>query len=137
MLVFFAAITSAFSLLEVVVCYVSETFHMSRKKTTLLVTLAVFILGLASDLSPNILADVRIFNLHVFEFLDQLASKIMLPTSGLLLALFFSFVLGKKAVALLFADPTWHFYRGTFGFCIRFLAPLFIGILLLMGLGEF
>lgn len=86
--VLFAAVTSAVSLLEVGVAYLSEEFKMSRRKAGVLVFIFAWILGVICSLSFGPLADVQIFGLGLFDLLDKFCSNILLIIGGLLCVIF-------------------------------------------------
>ena len=83
-----AALTSTISLMEVVTVYISEEYRMSRKKSTLLVTTGVIILGTISSYSTGF-----------FNILDVSTAKYMLPAGGLFISLFVGWYLDKRIVA--------------------------------------
>jgi NSS family neurotransmitter:Na+ symporter len=83
-----AALTSTISLMEVVTIYISEEYRMSRKKSTLLVTTGVIILGTISSYSTGF-----------FNFLDVITAKYMLPAGGIFISLFVGWYLNKKIIA--------------------------------------
>lgn len=99
-----AALTSTISLMEVVTIYISEEYSMSRKKSTLLVTIGVIILGTTSSYSTSF-----------FNILDASTAKYMLPAGGLLISIFVGWYLNKQIVA---AELT---NEGQLKFGIRFL----------------
>ncbi|MFQ5559139.1 MAG: sodium-dependent transporter [Nitrospinota bacterium] len=98
LLVAFAALTSAVSLLEVVVAYWDETQHLDRKRGAVVSSVSIYLVGILSVLSTNILANVKIFDLTFFDLFDKLTSSYLLPVGGLLISLFFGWKLGSKAV---------------------------------------
>ena len=53
-----------------------------------LVCLAAWLLGMAVALSFNDWGHIKLFGLNIFDLLDTLTTKIMVPTAGLLIALF-------------------------------------------------
>ena len=129
MLVTFAALTSAISILEVVVSYVSEKYNMSRKKVLVASGIVAYLFGLLSVFSFNELSDFKILNLTFFDLFDTLTSSYLLPIGGLLTALFFGWKLGEKAVnksmggsSLLATGLLWS---------VRVVAPLAILIIVL------
>lgn len=89
MLVAFAAWTSAISLVEPAIAWITENTNVSRKSASWMIGLAVWLLGVAVVLSFNEWQDVKIvFGLNIFETLDKLTSTILLPMGGLLMAIF-------------------------------------------------
>jgi neurotransmitter:Na+ symporter, NSS family len=97
-LVTFAALTSAISLLEVVVTYLVEQFNMPRVKATLSAGFTAFVIGIFCALSFNVLSDFHIYKWNVFDLLDFLTSKVTLPLGGIIISAFFGWVLGERAV---------------------------------------
>lgn len=99
LLVGFAALTSSISLLEVIVAYWTETHGMNRKKTTLAAGAVLYLLGILSVLSMNVMSEVKVAGLTFFDLFDKLTSQFFLPVGGMLISIFFGWVLGPKAVA--------------------------------------
>ncbi|MBP5647442.1 MAG: sodium-dependent transporter [Bacteroidaceae bacterium] len=83
-----AAITSAISLMEVVVAFIIEELHRSRMRAVLLSFVLCGGVGVFCSLSFGPLEGFRLFGLSVFDFFDYITSNIMLPVGGLLLAIF-------------------------------------------------
>src|SRR5690554_4811397 len=83
LLLTFAALTSAISLLEPTVELVEERTPLSRVGATIISGIAVWVLGIAALLSFNIWDDVLFFGLNIFDLLDTFTSKVMLPLTGL------------------------------------------------------
>lgn len=105
LLVSFAALTSAVSILETVVAYWDETRNVDRKKGAIMVGIAIYLIGLLSVFSTNILSGFKMFGgvlskdgLTFFDLFDKLTSSYFLPIGGLLIALFFGWTLGEKAI---------------------------------------
>ena len=80
-----ASMGAMLSLLEVPVAWLSETFRISRPRATVLMTLALILLGAPATLSTSVLSDVTVFGLSLFDLYDFLSSNLMLPLDGLLL----------------------------------------------------
>ncbi len=89
-----AALTSTISLMEVVTLYLHEEYHFSRKRSTLLVTAGVIILGVVSSFSSKF-----------FNLLDVTSAKFMLPAGGFFICLFVGWYLDQK---LVYAQMTNH-----------------------------
>ncbi|WP_026690820.1 sodium-dependent transporter [Alteribacter aurantiacus] len=87
-LLLFATLTSAFSLLEMVVASVTKNDPAKRKKAAWVCGLLIFVLGIPSALSYGVMGDVLFFGLTFFDALDFLVSNVMLPLGALLIAIF-------------------------------------------------
>ncbi|MBR0568403.1 sodium-dependent transporter [Azoarcus sp. L1K30] len=98
LLLTFAALTSSISLLEPVVELVEERTSLSRIGATVLAGLATWALGIAALLSFNIWGDVLIFGLNIFDLLDQLTSKFLLPLTGLGAIVFAAWFIDRDSV---------------------------------------
>ncbi len=121
-LAFFAAITSSVSLLEPSAAYVAEKFNLSKKKAAWLTGGAITLLGLGSLLSPKF-----------FEFIDTgLAGPILAPLSALLLVLFTGWRLSKVIVSQELDGPGEALGRFILIF-VKWVAPVFMGIVLILG----
>ncbi|WP_069384782.1 sodium-dependent transporter [Halomonas caseinilytica] len=98
LLLTFAALTSAISLLEPVVEFVEERTPLSRISSTVVSGIGAWALGIAALLSFNIWSDPVLFGLGVFDLLDKLTSKFMLPLTGLFAVIFVAWVLDREGV---------------------------------------
>ena len=97
-LLFFAAITSSISLIEPAITFVIEKFSLSRLYATNILGLVTWVLGIFTVFSFNELANFKIFGMTIFDNIDYLTSKIMLPLGGLLMALFAGFIMNRTIV---------------------------------------
>jgi NSS family neurotransmitter:Na+ symporter len=137
LLLAFAALTSAISLLESQVAYLIDERDWGRKRATAFLAGLAFLVGIPSALSSNLLRHITpIANLGVFDSIDLIASNYLLPISGLLTALYVGwFWSGQEEKQELMADgsgwiyPLWHFL-------IRFVAPIAVGIILYYKIEE-
>lgn len=98
LLLTFAALTSAISLLEPTVELVEERTPLSRVGATIISGAAVWVLGIAALLSFNIWDDVLFFGLNIFDLLDTFTSKVMLPLTGLGAIIFVAWCLDRNSV---------------------------------------
>jgi NSS family neurotransmitter:Na+ symporter len=88
-MVILAAWTSTISLLEPGVAYLNERFGIHRVVASLLLGAITWLLGLGSVYSFNDWADVQIlWGKNFFDSMDFVATNIMLPLGGVLIALF-------------------------------------------------
>ncbi|MGP9765262.1 sodium-dependent transporter [Halomonas sp. AOP13-D3-9] len=98
LLLTFAALTSAISLLEPVVEFIEERTPLSRVMATVVAGVGAWLLGIAALLSFNVWSEPLLFGLGVFDLLDTLTSKIMLPLTGLGAILFTAWCLERNNV---------------------------------------
>ena len=132
-----AAFTSTISMHEVVTAFVHEDWKLSRKKAAWYVTIFCTLLGVLSALSFGVLADMKIFDLTFFDFLDTLTSKVMLPLGGMLISIFTGWYLDRRIVWDEISNegslkvPFFKVYI----FIMKYLAPVAIGLIFLNELG--
>ncbi len=126
-----AAITSTISLHEVSTAFLHEKFHFTRSRAAVLVTSGCMLVGIVSSLALGEWSAFKICGMNIFDALDFLTAKIMLPVGGMFAAVFVGWYLDKKIVRGevtnygLLKAPYYPIYV-----CIlRFVAP--IGILLI------
>ena len=82
-----AALTSAFSIFEVVVSYVTDTFDVDRVPTALGMAAVLFVVGIPTAI-----------DLTYLDAYDLFANNILLILSGLLLSIFIGWVYAGEAV---------------------------------------
>lgn len=126
-----AAITSTISLHEVSTAFLHEKFRFTRSRAAVLVTSGAMLVGVVSSLALGEWSAFRICGLNMFDALDFLTAKIMLPVGGMFAALFVGWIIRKDIVKGEVTNygtlraPYYPVYR----FILRFVAP--VGILLI------
>lgn len=98
LLLTFAALTSAISLLEPTVEMLEERTSMNRITVTLLGGGGVWLLGVAALLSFNVWSEISLLGLNIFDFLDTLTAKFLLPLTGLGSIVFAGWCLNRQSV---------------------------------------
>ena len=134
----FAALTSSISLIEVGVAYLTEERGFKRGWACLFLFVITGVLGGLCSLSFGPLADVKVFDMGLFDLFDTVASNVLLTVGGLLVVLFVGWKMPKADV---FDELT---NGGTkrrnsrlfnfFYFLIRYVAPVGVAILILSNL---
>jgi NSS family neurotransmitter:Na+ symporter len=139
LLLAFAALTSAISMLEVVVAYVIDEWGWRRAKATSFGGGAAFLLGIPCALSFNLWEGIKLLpGRTVFQSFDMLVSSYLLPLGGLMVSLYAGWVWTKereKPASCRLADSgvlfaVWHFL-------VRYLAPAAVLLVLLNEAGLF
>lgn len=132
-LVTLAAWSSAISLIEPAVAYLVESRNFHRVTANLLLGLIAWIVGLGSVLSFNVWSESRIAGFNFFEFMDFLTSSVMLPLTGLFIAIFVGWVMRPQTVREELSDESDKvFYR--WHWVVRYISPLAILVVFVMGI---
>ncbi|QDT31549.1 sodium-dependent transporter [Thalassoglobus polymorphus] len=139
-LLFFAALTSAISLLEVVASYLIDQKNWSRAKaavTTGLLTLVVAVPTAFSSDSTSVLSNWEgDYGLNFFDTMDHLASNWMLPLGGLFIAIYAGWVMPRRLQEAEVEDmPAWIFQ--VWLVLVRVVAPALVIIVLMQKVGIF
>ncbi len=133
-LLLIAALTSSVSLLEPLVALFCDR-GFGRVPTTIGIGAVTFLLGVPSSLSQGIWADYKLFGMGFLDFLDFLTANIMLPISGLMVAIFVGWVMGPRAADEVTVDGEHPGILLTLWiFILRFVAPVAILAILINGL---
>lgn len=97
-LLLFATLTSAFSLMEIIVSTVTRG-EGKRKKVAWIAGFCVFLLGIPSALSFGVLGDISVFGRGIFDMMDFLASNLLMPIGALLISVFVSRKMKRQILA--------------------------------------
>jgi NSS family neurotransmitter:Na+ symporter len=129
----FAAWTSAIGLMEPAVAWVVERYNKTRAQAAVMIGGSIWILGFASVLSYNVLADFKPFGGTIFDNLGRLTNDIMLPLGGLLISVFAGWVMCRNSSAdeLGGAGAIYKLWR----VLVRFVVPVAILLVFLKSSG--
>ncbi len=127
------AFTSTISLAEVSVAFMECRFKMSRVKAVISVIAPLFVLSSICSLSVGPWSSFTICGMTIFDFLDTIATNIMLPLGGILLCIYMGWIAPRK----FFKDEltnhgtlTSHVF-GLVAFIVKWIAPLLIALILI------
>ena len=131
-----AALTSAISMLEVGVAYLTDEWKMNRRRATLLLAFLCWLVGILCSLSFGPLAHLKLLGYTFFDFLDHLCSDWLLPLGGLIFTLFVGWKMSKADVRDEFTNEGTVNTRifGVVYFLMRYLAPVGIVVVFLSNL---
>lgn len=125
LLVAFAAWTSAISLVEPAISWITENTNISRTLAASFIGLFSWILGIAVALSFNVWQNITLaFHLNIFDTLDKLTTNILLPLGGLMMAIFAGWVMKTHHVQTELGLGN-HLYTA-WRFTIRYVSPIAI-----------
>ncbi len=119
-----AALTSSISLLQAVVAWAEENSSLGRNTITWVFGGFIWLVGVGV-----------VFSMSFFDFLDFISGSLALPLAGLLIAVFMGWVVRRDIAKsqLSHASPLLF---GFFRFSMRFLAPIALTLILVLGLDD-
>ena len=134
---FLAALTSAISLLEVVIAFLIEECNL-RRPVAVGVSMSVFVvLAVLCSLSQGALSHVKIFSLNIFDLFDYVSANVLMTFGALLAVLFVGHKLKRADIQdELSSGGIYGIPRGFFNvlyFIIRWAAPAVIIAILIAG----
>jgi NSS family neurotransmitter:Na+ symporter len=133
-----AAFTSCIGNFEPIIAWVAEKFTLTRKKATFISGFVMWLLGISSVLSLNVIKEFQPFGFiallegkTIFESLDYVSASILLPIGGLLTAIFVGWRIPAKEM-----QAELGLQRSAFRIwqlLIRFIVPVAIAIVFISG----
>ena len=122
-----AALSSSISLLEPGVAYLSEENILSRKRSAEIISFFVWILGIGSALSFNILSDFYLIgDKNFLDSMDFIANQILLPLGGMLIAIFVGWFMKESLIKDELGSINKFLYL-LWRFFVKFIAPVCVG----------
>lgn len=120
-----AAITSTISIAEVSVAFFQDRFKLSRVKACFCVLLPTVLFSTMCSMSLGTDSSLTIGGKTLFDFLDMVATNILLPVGSLLMCIYAGWVAPRRLmISQLTNDGTLSGYlSGFIMFCIKYIAP--------------
>ena len=142
LMVIFAAVTSAVSVMEAIVSSIMDKFHYSRRKSTTIVTIYSLIFGLIVCLGYNkIYFEFELPNGtvgQVLDIMDYLSNNIFMPLVALCTCILIGWVAKPETVIDEVTIGGYKFGRkGLYIAMIRYIAPILLAVLLVQSFGIF
>lgn len=134
LLLTFAALTSAISLLEVVVSYFIDEKKWSRTKATLLIGGLIYSIGILSAVDKWKLSFMG-KNQSFFDIFDFITTNYMLPIAGLLTSIFVAWIISEKIRKEEFDVANKSKFYLPWKYIIRYITPIAVMIIILHGFG--
>lgn len=142
LLVFFAALTSAISLMETIVSVFMDKFGWKRRFTGIFVAVLALVMGIPSSLGFGPLGFISWNGMSILDIMDFVSNSVLMPIVALFTCIFVGFIIKPRVVAdeVKESDGTFK-AEGMFNIMIKWVAPLFLIIILISsvasGLGLF
>lgn len=131
LLVFFAALTSAISLMETIVSILRDKLGWTRKGTCIFVTVLALIMGVPSSLGFGPLSFISWMGMSVLDIMDFVSNSILMPIVAFFTCIFIGFVIKPSSIAeeVKVTDGT---FKGEklFTVMIKWIAPIFLVLIL-------
>ncbi|MEH7124429.1 sodium-dependent transporter [Bacillus sp. JJ1773] len=129
----FATLTSAFSMLEIVVAAITSKKGKGRSAISWIMGAAIFLVGIPSALSFSTLSDITFFGKSIFDSADFLVSNVLMPTGAFLISIFVSYKMKKDLLRseLIQGSKGFHLIFTVWYLLMRYVVPLVIIIVFL------
>lgn len=126
-LVFFAALTSAISLMETIVSILMDKFKWSRNVTVLFVTALALLMGIPSSLGFGIWDHVKFIGMSILDTFDFLSNSVLMPIAAFFTCIFVGYVIKPKTIIneVKESDGTFKSEK-LFTIMIKWVAPIFL-----------
>lgn len=136
LLVFFAALTSAISLLETSVSSLSQQFHISRNKAIVIMAFVMLAFGTTSCLGYGVWDFISIFGMAFLDFYDFLTNSIMMPIAALATCILIIKVVGFQKIIDEVKISSPFKREKMYVFFMKYLASFFLIIILLSSVAS-
>ena len=131
-LVLCAALTSSIALTESAVSTFQDELGWGRKKSTVVVTVIMVLLGTLSSLGYGPLGGVQILGMQFLDLFDFLTNSVMMPIAAIATCLLVSRVIGVDRIEEEMTQEGGTFRRKKiFVMMIKYLCPVFAAIILI------
>ncbi len=130
-LVLFAALTSAISMMEVNTANLIDLFGLKRPAAAGIMAAVLFLLGLPSALGYSVWSNVKPFGQTILDFLDIAGNSVVTPVAALLACVYVGWVIKPSVLSEEIARSGTFKRRRSFEFTVKYTAPVFIAAVLL------
>ncbi len=126
-LVFFAALTSAISLMETIVSFFMDKLHWGRKKSALFVFILALIMGVPSSLGFGPLGFISWMGMSVLDIMDFVSNSVLMPIVAFFTCIFVGFIIKPSVIADEVKATDGRFRaESLFTVMIKWVAPFFL-----------
>ncbi len=132
LLIVFAALTSAISLLEVSTSYFVDEQKWTRKKATLVAGAATFVVGIPTALSFGVLSKVRLPALNgqmmeILDWMDYLGEYVLMTLGAFVMCILIGWVVKpEKCIDEIEANGVKFPLKHVWSFMIKYVTPVFV-----------
>lgn len=137
LLVFFAALTSAISLMETIVSVFCDKFGWTRRFSGIFSAVLALIMGIPSSLGFGPLSFISWMGMSVLDIMDFVSNSVLMPIVALFTCIFVGFIIKPKAIAdeVKETDGTFKAEK-MFNVIIKWVAPIFLVLILVSSVAS-
>ena len=136
-LLLFASLTSTISLSEIPITFLVEERNMSRGRAIGWTAFAALLIAIPSALSFNVLGDVTLWDMNLFDLFNYAASNVFMLLGGLFTAVYVGWFLDRRIIAEQLTNRgrlNTHVQTYTI-VCLRYVAPVAVVLIFLYCVG--
>ncbi len=133
---FFAALTSAISLMETSVSTWQDELHLSRPKSCLLMAAVTLILGTCSALGYGAWGGVELLGKQFLDFFDFIANSVMLPLAALATCFLVVRVVGFDKLEAEVELSSRFRRKRMYRWCMKYLVPICLVVILVSSIAD-
>ena len=131
LLVLFAALTSAMSVMEAIVASVCDKFGWSRNKAALISAVWSVVGGAVCILGYSVWSGVKFGKMDILDTVDFLTNSVFMPVTALLTCIFIGHIFGVDKVKDEIISSGQFKREKMFSIMIKYIAPIFVVLVLI------
>ncbi len=130
-MVLFAALTSAISLMETIVSIFQDKFHWNRRNTSIFVAVLSFIIGVPSSMGFGPLSFISWMGMSVLDIMDFVSNSVLMPIVAFFTCIFIGFIIKPSTISEEVKATNGKFSgEKLFTVMIKWIAPIFLVLVL-------
>ena len=135
-LVLFAALTSAISLMETNVSILNDKLKWERKKTTVIVTVYVLIIGSVVSLGFGVLDFIQIIGMGLLDFFDVLSNSVLMPIVAILTCISIGYFIKPQVIYDEIEANGPFKMKKFYTVMLKWIAPICLVLILIFAISE-
>ena len=135
-LVLFAALTSAISLMETNVSILNDKLKWERKKTTVIVTVYVLIIGSVVSLGFGVLDFIQIIGMGLLDFFDFLSNSVLMPIVAILTCISIGYFIKPQVIYDEIEANGPFKMKKFYTVMLKWIAPICLVLILIFAISE-
>lgn len=129
-LVFFAASTSAISLLETIVSIFCDAFKIDRIRSLIFATVISLVLAVPASLGFGEWSSFTLLGMQILDFMDFISNIVLMPLSALITCIFVGWIIKVQIIEDEISQSSPFITRKFYHIMVRYFAPLLVLIVL-------